>query len=571
MTLSSKKLVRALTILAISLSAFSIVFMGNQRLAHADPPPDPQGIFCIIDGIFEGAGSPLNPIFDTECGDNETPTHCSDGIDNDGDDLVDMNDVGCSSASDNDETNAPAPPQCADGIDNDGDGYTDLGDPNCANAEDNTEAGTLPQCADFIDNDGDGKTDFVPVLGDPGCDNIFDDSEGGDTPPAPQCNDGIDNDGDGFTDLGDPNCENAEDTSESGILPQCADGVDNDEDGKTDFVPVIGDPGCDNIFDDSESGDTPPPPPGTENTLPLCSDGIDNDSDELVDLSDPDCVSFMPKLVVVKRVINDNVGTSTVADFSLYIAKSATTTVVSGATTTVSAGTWTVGEIAQSGYTSTFSGDCNASGHVTLVAGETKTCVITNNDAGTAPPQPAACADGKDNDEDDKIDMSDPGCSSTEDADETDTPPAPSGGGNGPLSGAGTAPGGGGNGPIVAQGIVLGASTSTPGVLGVNCNALLTTYLRKGRANNVQEVKKLQEFLNKEVGAGLPVTGFFGPLTEAAVNKFQIKYSSDVLTPWLTHGLPNSQSATGYVYKTTQRKINLVHCSSLSIPMPTLP
>jgi uncharacterized protein YkwD len=54
--------------------------------------------------------------------------HCDDGVDNDGDGLVDfMGDWGCSSAEDVSEL-----PACADGLDNDGDGLVDYpDDPQC--------------------------------------------------------------------------------------------------------------------------------------------------------------------------------------------------------------------------------------------------------------------------------------------------------------------------------------------------------------------------------------------------------------------------------------------------------
>ena len=69
---------------------------------------------------------------------------CSDGIDNDGDGLVDYpKDPGCGSPSDTDEYNAPPPPPkpaCSDGIDNDGDGLVDYAkDPGCTSASDGNE------------------------------------------------------------------------------------------------------------------------------------------------------------------------------------------------------------------------------------------------------------------------------------------------------------------------------------------------------------------------------------------------------------------------------------------------
>lgn len=69
-----------------------------------------------------------------------TDPQCSDGIDNDGDGLIDHpDDPGCDSTSDNDETD-PVATQCSDGIDNDGDGLTDFpDDPGCTDSSDDDE------------------------------------------------------------------------------------------------------------------------------------------------------------------------------------------------------------------------------------------------------------------------------------------------------------------------------------------------------------------------------------------------------------------------------------------------
>ena len=74
-------------------------------------------------------------------------TQCSDGIDNDGDNLADFpNDPGCSDLFDNDEINAANPPSsgsnpvCSDGLDNDNDGLADFpADLGCANDNDPDE------------------------------------------------------------------------------------------------------------------------------------------------------------------------------------------------------------------------------------------------------------------------------------------------------------------------------------------------------------------------------------------------------------------------------------------------
>ncbi len=112
-------------------------------------------------------------------------------------------------------------------------------------------------------------------------------------------------------------------------------------------------------------------------------------------------------------------------------------------------------------------------------------------------------------------------------------------------------------------GQVLGAATSTP-----ECGPLLATYMKQGAKNDEGEVTKLQTFLNKIMGTNVPVTGFFGSATKKLVTSFQEKFYADVLTPWAQVGKGLPHKGTGYVYKTTQRKINLLYCDSLTIPLP---
>ncbi len=506
MTAWSQKTQASAYILA-ALVIGSIIIFGNQGRAYATGNDISNTVFCLLNA----QGNPTNifEIGEIDCTEQGgTPTACSDGEDNDNDGLVDMADPGCANGSDDDETNAVVPPPgaCEDGDDNDNDGFTDTLDPNCHTDGDATNADSY---------DGDRE----------------------ETGGMPACWDGIDNDDDGKTDWGLPNDENRD--------PGCSTPTDNSE--------VDGGGGNEN---------------GNEDTLQLCTDTTDNDNDDLTDLADPDCASFLPKLVVLKVVINDNAGTSTVSSFPLFITKtSEPTAVVSGATTTVSVGVWTVTETSSSGYTATFSGNCNASGQVTLAAGDTKTCIVTNNDVSTGDGgggNTAQCADGSDNDQDGKIDMNDPGCTDSADNDETDPAPVNTGGGcgnncggggNGPIFGSSF-----GNGPVVAQ--VLGAATST---LPSGCTALIGSYMRMGKKDNdPAEVKKLQQFLNEQVGANLPITGYFGRLTDAAVRKFQSAHTSEVLTPW------GIDAPTGFVYQTTLRWINLTHCRTLIIPIPVL-
>ena len=133
--------------------------------------------------------------------------------------------------------------QCNDGIDNDGDGLIDFpDDPGCTDSLDLDET-DVPQCSDGLDNDNDGLTDFP---NDPSCSSYLDDDESG--PPA--CSDGADNDGDGLADFpDDPGCQDANDISEDDIAA-CANGVDDDGDGQIDYP---NDPGCDDVYDDDET------------------------------------------------------------------------------------------------------------------------------------------------------------------------------------------------------------------------------------------------------------------------------------------------------------------------------
>ncbi len=130
---------------------------------------------------------------------------------------------------------------CNDGIDNDGDNLIDLADPGCVDASDADET-DVPQCSDGIDNDNNGDTDFPD---DSSCSSYLDDSEDGD---GPACNDGVDNDGDTLVDLADPGCLDANDINEDDIAA-CANGLDDDGDGNIDYP---NDPGCDDVYDDIE-------------------------------------------------------------------------------------------------------------------------------------------------------------------------------------------------------------------------------------------------------------------------------------------------------------------------------
>lgn len=130
---------------------------------------------------------------------------CKDGIDNDGDGLIDLADPGCSGPLDNNEKNA-----CGDGVDNDADGKIDYpADPGCVSLQDNDET-DAPQCSDTADNDNDGKIDYPADLG---CSDAVDNKEGH------GCSDGLDNDSDGKIDYpADPGCATPSDENEENPL-----------------------------------------------------------------------------------------------------------------------------------------------------------------------------------------------------------------------------------------------------------------------------------------------------------------------------------------------------------------
>ncbi len=86
---------------------------------------------------------------------------------------------------------------------------------------------------------------------------------------------------------------------------------------------------------------------------------------------------IQPKLTITKVVINDNGGTKKVSNFPLFIND---TQITSGAQNLLNVGSYTISETADSGYTSSITGDCTPNGSVTLVSGDVKSCTITNND-----------------------------------------------------------------------------------------------------------------------------------------------------------------------------------------------
>ena len=90
-----------------------------------------------------------------------------------------------------------APPVCSNGLDDDGDGAIDLEDVGRGASNDASEHAPQLVCDDGLDEDGDGLADFPDDLGCP-----FPYAE----PENPPCDDGLDNDGDGAVDDADGDC-----------------------------------------------------------------------------------------------------------------------------------------------------------------------------------------------------------------------------------------------------------------------------------------------------------------------------------------------------------------------------
>ena len=136
-------------------------------------PPNPTVDVCTnLPGIQSSVpgGYTKNPItagIPGVCTLSVTVTLCSDGIDNDGDGLIDYpSDPGCVSYTDNSELNSVSLFVCSDGIDNDGDGLIDYpSDPGCSNGLDMSEYNVpVDACPTIPGNQPSGTNCNLPII-----------------------------------------------------------------------------------------------------------------------------------------------------------------------------------------------------------------------------------------------------------------------------------------------------------------------------------------------------------------------------------------------------------------------
>ena len=104
-----------------------------------------------------------------------------------------------------------------------------------------------------------------------------------------------------------------------------------------------------------------------------------------------------PATLRVEKTVVNSTGTAIPSDFILHVKNAGIDVAGSpaagvsapGTSYTLTAGTYVVSENATTSYTSIFTGDCDASGNVTLSSGDSKVCTIVNTDIALPAPVPA--------------------------------------------------------------------------------------------------------------------------------------------------------------------------------------
>ena len=282
----------------------------NEGSDPVGAPDDGTYSFMILDAQqIDDDGDGYNE-YDGDCDDTDPlvspgeDEDCFDGVDNDCDGFVDLDDAdNCS-------------PEM---IDDDGDGFNEL-EGDCDDTEPEVHPEAMEDCEDGIDNDCNGSIDTdldddgdgYWICGDPA------DCDDGDPlvhPDAQEACDGVDNNCDGTVDEGDdmdgdgfstcaqplPDC----DDNDPYIHPQADEDCDNYVDDDCDGLIDLNDMDCDTVcrdldgdgygdpssavcvFPQWDCDDTDPyTNPGAQEN---CADGVDNDCDGMADDVDPDC------------------------------------------------------------------------------------------------------------------------------------------------------------------------------------------------------------------------------------------------------------------------------------------
>jgi hypothetical protein len=310
--------------------------------------------------------------------------------------------------------------ECSDGVDNDGDGLIDFPDDlGCVGATDDTEnSPTSPKCDDGRDNDGDGKADYPS---DPGCFAPAGDAEEDDCPDGqfcPQCGNGQDDDMNGAVDYPeDQGCESAADTSEFLNNPVAC--------GPMMKIKQLPQTGMDTGTLDSTSTSGVGSPCGGGNGAPAIAYVFNLSQPKVIQASTDDSATTADTVLDI-RSANCTAPDSELACSDDIDGNNSASTV----TKSLEAGTY---YLIVSGHDSTATG--NYTLYVQLFNGEGAECanqsdcgpgLLCRTPAGTTTQicaQPA-CNDGIDDEPDGLTDYpNDPGCTSPNDNDEFDTCP----------------------------------------------------------------------------------------------------------------------------------------------------
>jgi len=108
----------------------------------------------------------------------------------------------------------------------------------------------------------------------------------------------------------------------------------------------------------------------------------------------------------------------------------------------------------------------------------------------------------------------------------------------------------------VVKGEVLGVSTGPAEPQ--KCAAYISSYIKPGASNDPTQVRRLQFFLRDFANEPITPNGTYDSSTLAALMRFQRTHAEDILTPW------GETNPTGFVYYTTQTKINNMYCKGVT-------